>query len=557
LADIDGATIIAKCLKANGVDYCFGIVGFPVQPIAAAMQKEGIRFIGMRHEQSAAYAAGAMGYLTGRPGVALTVSGPGMTNGISGLGNAQNNCWPMILLSGANGSDQMGMGAFQEAPQIEAARPFTKYAMRPETPARLPFYIDQAVKATLYGRPGAAYLDLLDDVISGRVDEALVKYPPPVPEPPRTVVDPAYVEQAVDALRSASNPLVIIGKGMAYSRAEDEVRQFIESTQLPFLASPMGRGVVPDDHPLSVGAARSHVLQNADVIFLMGARLNWIMHFGMPPRFNPDVRIVQLDIDPNEIGHNIPTEVALVGDAKAVTGQVNAYLKQNPWQYPAETTWRTSIQRKIDENVTNTAPMLTDDSVPMGYYRVLKEIEDLLPRDAMVVAEGASTMDISRQVINNSLPRRRLDAGTWGTMGVGLPQAIAAQLAHPELRVVDIEGDSAFGFSGMEVEVACRLKLPITFIVINNNGVGGGPTELMDIDHIPPGAYYPDAHYERVIEAFGGQGFYVSRPEELKPTLQKAMAADGPTVVNVAISNESRRRAQQFGWHTGSAALRA
>ena len=453
MAEIDGATIIAKCLKANGVEYCFGIVGFPVQPIAAAMQKEGIRFVGMRHEQSAAYAAGAMGYLTGRPGVALTVSGPGMTNGISGLGNAQNNCWPFILLSGANGSDQMGMGAFQEAPQIEAARPFTKYAMRPETPARLPFYIDQAVKATLYGRPGAAYLDLLDDVISGTVDEALVKYPPPVPEPPRTVVAPEYVEQAVDALRSASNPLVIIGKGMAYARAEDDVRQFIESTQLPFLASPMGRGVMPDDHPLSVGAARSHVLQNADVIFLMGARLNWIMHFGAPPRFNPDVRIVQLDIDPNEIGHNVPTEVALVGDGKAVTGQVNAYLKQNPWQYPAETTWRTSIQRKIDENVTNTAPMLTDDSVPMGYYRVLKEIEDLLPRDAMVVAEGASTMDISRQVINNSLPRRRLDAGTWGTMGVGLPQAIAAQLAHPELKVVDIEGDSAFGFSGMELSL--------------------------------------------------------------------------------------------------------
>jgi 2-hydroxyacyl-CoA lyase 1 len=350
---------------------------------------------------------------------------------------------------------------------------------------------------------------------------------------------------------------VIIGKGAAYARAENEVREFIESTQLPFLASPMGRGVMPDDHPLSVGAARSHVLQNADLIFLMGARLNWIMHFGQPPRFNPDVRIVQLDIDPNEIGHNVPTEVALVGDAKAITGQINAYLKQRPWQYPAETTWRTGIQRRIAENVTNTAPMLADDSVPMGYYRVLKEIEDLLPRDAMVVAEGASTMDISRQVINNSLPRRRLDAGTWGTMGVGLPQAIAAQLAHPELKVVDIEGDSAFGFSGMEVEVACRLKLPITFIVINNNGVGGGPTELMDIDHIPPGAYYPDARYERVIEAFGGQGFYVDRPEDLKPTLKKAMESSVPSVVNIPISNQSRRRAQEFGWHTGSAALRA
>jgi 2-hydroxyacyl-CoA lyase 1 len=556
LAEIDGATIIARCLKANGIDHCFGIVGFPVQPIAAAMQREGIRFIGMRHEQSAAYAAGAMGYMTGRPGVALTVSGPGMTNGISGLGNAQANCWPMILLSGANGSDQMGMGAFQEAPQLEAARPFVKYAMRPETPARLPFYIEQAVRSSLYGRPGAAYLDLMDDVIAGRVDEDSVRFLPPVPEPPRPMADPASIDAAMRALRSAERPLAIIGKGAAYARAEDEVRQFIEATQMPFLASPMGRGVLPDDHALSVGAARSHVLQNADLIFLVGARLNWIMHFGLPPRFNPDVRVVQMDISAEEIGHNVPTEAALVGDARAITGQLNAHLKEHPWQYPVESTWRTGIQRRIDENVTNTAPMLADDSKPMGYYRALREIRDLLPNDCMVVAEGASTMDISRQVINNSKPRRRLDAGTWGTMGVGLPQAIAAQLAHPNLRVVDIEGDSAFGFSGMEVEVACRLNLPITFIVLNNNGIGGGPTELMDIDHIPPGAYYPDAHYEKVIEAFGGLGIYVDDPSELGPAIKKAFDANRPAVINVVLSNQSRRRAQEFGWHTGSAALR-
>ncbi|HLF79440.1 MAG TPA: oxalyl-CoA decarboxylase [Dehalococcoidia bacterium] len=557
MADIDGATIIARCLKTHGVDHCFGIVGFPVQPVAAAMQREGIRFIGMRHEQSAAYAAGAMGYMTGRPGVALTVSGPGMTNGISGLGNAQANCWPMILLSGANGSDQMGMGAFQEAPQIEAARPFTKYAMRPETPSRLPFYIEQAVRSTLYGRPGAAYLDLLDDVISGSLDETSVSFPGRVPDAPRTMADPSDVEAAMRALRSAERPLAIIGKGAAYARAEDEIRQFIETIQMPFLASPMGRGVLPDDHPLSVGAARSHVLQNADLIFLVGARLNWIMHFGLPPRFSPDVRVVQMDISAEEIGHNVPTEAALVGDAKAITGQLNAYLKEHPFQYPVESTWRTGIDRKIQENVTNTAPMLADDSKPMGYYRALKEIRDQLPHDAMIVAEGASTMDISRQVINNSLPRRRLDAGTWGTMGVGLPQAIAAQLAHPNLKVVDIEGDSAFGFSGMEVEVACRLNLPITFIVLNNNGIGGGPTELMDIDSIPPGAYYPDARYEKVIEAFGGLGFYVDDPDALGPTIRKAMDSGRPSVINVPISNQARRRAQQFGWHTGSAALRA
>ncbi len=550
MAEIDGATVIARSLKSHGVEYAFGIVGIPVVPIAGAMQREGIRYIGMRHEQSAAYAAGAVGYLTGRPGAALVVSGPGMTNAISGLGNAWANCWPMVLLAGANDSYQMGMGAFQEAPQVEAARPFVKYAQRPESTERLPFYIEQAVRTAMYGRPGATYLDLTGDVIGGRVDSDTLKMPPRVPDPPRVQADPSTVAAAIEALKTAEQPLVIVGKGAAYARAEDEVRAFIEKTQLPFLASPMGKGVLPDDHPQSVGAARSYALQNADLVFLIGARLNWIMHFGLPPRFREDVRVVQLDIAAEEIGTNVAAEVGLVGDAKAVTAQLNAYLDERPWQYPQESTWRTGIEKKIQENVAGNVDLLNDDSKPMGYYRALRDIRDVLPNDAMIVSEGASTMDIGRQVLNNYLPRHRLDAGTWGTMGVGLAFAIAAQAVNPKQRVVAVEGDSAFGFSGMEVEVACRHNLPITFIILNNNGIGGGPTELPADRPPPPGAYVPQAHYERVIEAFGGLGFYVEDPADLRPALDKALASGKPSVVNVIISNQARRRPQQFAWLT-------
>ncbi len=549
MAEIDGATLIARSLKTHGVEYCFGIIGIPVQPIAGACAREGIKYIGMRHEQSASYAAGAVGYLTGRPGAALVVSGPGMTNAISGLGNAQANCWPMVLLAGANDSYQMGTGAFQEAPQIDAARPFVKYAVRPESVARLPFYVEKAVKTAIYGRPGAVYLDLTGDVISGRVDEESVKHYPRVPDAPRTQADPAAVAAAVDALKTAAQPLVIVGKGAAYARAEDEVRKFIETTQLPYLASPMGKGVLPDDHPLSVGAARSYALQNADLIFLIGARLNWIMHFGLPPRFRDDVRVIQMDIAPEEIGTNVPAEVALAGDARAITAQLNAHLADRPWQYPAESTWRTGIEKKIEENVSGNLALMNDDSTPMGYYRVLRDVQALLPRDAMIVSEGASTMDIGRQVLNNYLPRHRLDAGTWGTMGVGLAFAIAAQVVDRSQRVVAVEGDSAFGFSGMEVEVACRHNLPITFIILNNNGIGGGPYEL-DPERIPPGAYVPKARYEKVIEAFGGLGFYVEDPADLKPALQKALDSGRPSVVNVMISNRAARRPQQFAWLT-------
>ncbi len=549
MATIDGATIIARSLRQQGVEYMFGVVGVPVIPIAFAAQREGIKYYGFRNEQAASYAAGAAGYLTGRPGVCLAVSGPGMIHAIAGLANAWSNCWPMILIGGANDSYQNGRGAFQEAPQVEAARPFSKYVARPESTARLPFYIEQAVRSTIYGRPGAAYLDLPGDIIGAQVEEDLVRFPPSCPEPPRTFADPEAVQRALAALRSAARPLVIVGKGAAYARAESEVRAFIEAAQLPYLASPMGKGVLPDDHPLSVAPARSYALQNADLVLLLGARLNWIMHFGLPPRWAEGVRVIQADIAPEEIGTNVPSEVALVGDLRAVAGQLNGALQDSPWQYPAETTWWTGLRGKIEANRQATEAMLNDDAVPMGYYRVLREIRDLLPRDAVICSEGANTMDIGRTVLPNFLPRHRLDAGTFGTMGVGLGFAIAAAAVHPDKKVVAVEGDSAFGFSGMEVEVACRYGLPITFIIINNNGIGGGPGKL-DPARIPPTAYTPNARYERIIEAFGGKGYFVETPAELGPALSEALAAPVPTIVNIMINPRSQRRPQEFAWHT-------
>ncbi|MHB8683196.1 MAG: oxalyl-CoA decarboxylase [Dehalococcoidia bacterium] len=553
MARIDGATLIARSLKQQGVEYMFGIVGIPVVPIAFAAQREGITYIGMRHEQSASYAAQAVGYLTGRPGACLVVSGPGMTNAISGLANAWSNRWPMILLGGSSDIAQHGMGAFQEAPQVEAARPWCKYAAEVDRVERIPYYIEQAVRTSIYGRPGPVYLDLPGDVISGACDDEAAPRRPRVGDAPRPLADPAAVEAALAALPAAERPLVVVGKGAAYARAEDEVRAFIESTQLPFLASPMGKGVLPDDHTLSTAPARSYVLQNADLVFLMGARLNWIMHFGLPPRFNPDVRVVQLDIAAEEIGTNVPAEVALAGDARAVTAQLNAALLARPWQFGAENTWRTGIAKKIEENRATTQPLFEDDSVPMNYYRALRDIRDALPRDAIVCSEGASTMDIGRTVLPNFLPRHRLDAGSFGTMGVGLAFAIAAQAVHPGKRVVAVEGDSAFGFSGMEVEVACRYNMPITFIILNNNGIGGGPSELDPSRPVMPTAYVPNAHYERVIEAFGGEGYFVERPEELRPAIEASFASGRPGIINVMISAQARRKPQQFDWLTRQA----
>jgi len=549
MAQISGAQIVARSLKQQGVEYMFGIVGIPVIPIAVFAQREGIKFFGFRNEQAASYAAAAVGYLTGRPGVCLGVSGPGMIHGVAGMANAWSNCWPMILIGGANDSYQNGQGAFQEAPQIEAARPFAKYCARPDSVARLPYYVEQAVRSSIYGRPGAVYLDLSGDIINGTMEEDEIKFPIRCPEPPRTTTPEENIDAALAALKSAERPLVVIGKGAAYSRAEDEVREFIEATQLPYLATPMGKGVIPDDNPLSIAPARSQALLNADVIFLMGARLNWMLHFGHEPRFSPNVRIIQLDVQAEEIGTNVPTEVALVGDAKAITAQLNASLKQDPWQYPSETTWWTGLRKKIEENAATVEEYTNDESVPMGYYRVLRDIRELAGRDAIIQNEGASTMDIGRTMMPNYHARHRLDAGTFGTMGVGLGQAIAAAAVHPEKKVVCIEGDSAFGFSGMEVETAARYGMNITFIIINNNGIGGGPNEL-DPTRVPPSAYTPSAHYEKMAEIYGGKGFFVTTPEQLKPALEEAFATDKPSIVNIMIDAKSQRKPQQFAWLT-------
>ncbi|HUB44023.1 MAG TPA: thiamine pyrophosphate-binding protein [Acetobacteraceae bacterium] len=552
MAEIKGADLLAKSLKEQGVQFMFGVVGFPVGPIAEAAQRAGLPYIGMRNEQTASYAAGAVGYLTGRPGSCITVTGPGVIHGLAGLANAKENCWPMLLVGGASETYRNGMGAFQEERQVLIATPVSKWAHAIEHVNRIPFYVEMAVRQSIYGRPGPAYLDIADDLITGSCDVDKVVEVQKCPDPPRIQTLPQYVEQALDVLQGAERPLVIIGKGMAYSGAEDEVRAFIERTQLPFLASPMGKGVMPDDHPLSVGASRSLALQQADVVFLMGARFNWIMHFGLPPRYSKDVKVIQLDISPEAMHQNKPAEVALVGDGKAIVGQINEALKSRQWFYPKETSWRQAIAKKSAENAAMIQPQKDDDSAPGGYYRLLRDVSAWVPKNAIICSEGASTMDIGRTQLNNYAPRQRLDAGSYGTMGVGLGFVIAACVVHPDRPVVHVSGDSAIGFSGMEIETLCRYGMPAKIVVFNNGGIGPGGGDIPNdpMLKMKPNSLIYGARYDLMMEAFGGKGFYVEDPKHLRGALDEAMNFKGPALVNVKLSLGSQRKAQEFRWHS-------
>jgi 2-hydroxyacyl-CoA lyase 1 len=409
-----------------------------------------------------------------------------------------------------------------------------------------------ATRHAINGRPGAAYLDLPDDIITGKCDLDKVVEVERAPDPPRMVAPAENIEAALNLLQRAERPLVLVGKGMAWSRAEDEVRAFVERTQLPFLRSPMGKGVMPDDHPLSVAAARTLALQKADVVFLMGARFNWIFHFGQAPRFAKDVKVIQLDISPEEIGHNKAAEVALVGDGKAIMRQLNQALASRQWFHPKDTPWRQMIAQKSADNAEQIRPQINDDEAPANYFRALRDVAAWVPRNAILSAEGAGTMDIGLTQIPSYNARSCLNAGTYGTMGVGLGQAIASCVAHPDRPVVHLSGDSAIGFSGMEMETLVRYNFPVKIVVLNNGGIGPGMPKIPDnpMFNLKPNALIYGARYDRVMEAFGGRGFFVEDPKRLRAALDEAMNFRGPTLVNVMLSQGSARKPQQFRWHS-------
>jgi len=552
LAEIKGADLMAKSLKEQGVDFMFGVVGFPVGPIAEAAQKVGLPYIGMRNEQAASYAAGAVGYLTGKPGACIVVTGPGVIHGLSGLANAQQNCWPMILIGGASETYRNGMGSFQEERQVLAATPVSKWAHGIESVNRIPFYVEMAYRQSTYGRPGAAYLDFPDDMITGSCDTADVAEVRKCPPPPRTMALPQDVEHALDVLQSAQRPLLLIGQGMATSGAEDEVRAFVERTQIPFVRTPKGKGVMPDDHPLSAGAARSLALSQADVVFLMGARFNWILHFGLPPRYAKDVRVVQLDIEPESMHQNKPADACLVGDGKAIVAQLNAALQGRQWFHPEGSPWRQALAKKSAENAAMIAPQIADDSSPGGYYRLFRDIREWLPKNVVLCSEGATTMDIGGTQMPLENPRSYLNAGSYGTMGVGLGLVVASCVVHPDRPVVHISGDSAIGFSGMEMETLCRYNMPAKIVVMNNGGIGPGMPEIPSnpMLNMRPNTLIYGARYDKMMQAFGGYGAYVEDTKDVRGALDELMNFPGPGLVNIKLSQGSQRKQQEFRWHS-------
>ncbi|CAG9767272.1 unnamed protein product [Ceutorhynchus assimilis] len=564
--EVDGNTVLAQALKAQGVEFIFGIIGYPVIELSLALQMADIHYIGMRNEQAACYAAQAMGYLTGNPAGVLCVSGPGVLHTFAGMANAQVNCWPVLVIGGSAPQDHEGIGGFQECNQVELARPYSKYSARPPSIPLIPSHVEKAVRLAKNGRPGAVYLDFPANILSGKVDSSAVPLQYGPTEIPIIYPDPKKIQHAIKVLSEAKRPLVIIGKGAAYARAEDQVNELVNSTNLPFLATPMGKGVVSDTSDKCVQSARTLALLKADVILLLGGRLNWMLHFGRPSRFAPDVKVIQIDISSEELHNSVKSEVAIQSDIKTAVAELAKGLKLQKFVFSRTEEWWTSLTKKCDENRKNVEAMANDHQVPLNYYAVFSNLYKNLPDNCIIVSEGANTMDIGRAVLLNKRPRHRLDAGTFGTMGVGPGFAIAAALYcrhyEPTKKVICVEGDSAFGFSGMEIETMVRYRLPIIVVVVNNSGIYTGMDhevfeEIQNSGEItkvtPPGCLTSATRYDQMMALFGRTGFFVQTIPELESATKQALEIhEGPTIINVLINRTADRKPQAFNWLTES-----
>ncbi len=531
----DGFHLVVDALTLNDVDTIYGVVGIPITDLARLAQTSGIRYIGFRHESDAGHAAAAAGFLTGRPGVCLTVSGPGFLNGLVALANATVNCFPMVHIAGSSTRAVVDLqrGDYEELDQMAIAKPLAKASYRVDRVEDIGRGIARAFRTAVSGRPGGVYLDIPGDVLAQTIDAAtgaatLWKVADPAPGQ-----SPSHegVLRALELLAGAQRPLIVLGKGAAYARADREIRSFVETTGIPFLPMSMAKGLIPDDHQLSAAAARSLAMSRADVVLLVGARLNWLLQHGEAPHWSSGAKFIQIDIDPTEFDSNQPTAVPLAGDIKSVITALSAGLQRHPVLCSVD--WHAELVERRERNAAGMARRLAEDPHPMRFHNALRPVREFV-RDhpeVYLVNEGANALDVTRNVVDMAVPRHRLDSGTWGVMGIGMGYAIAAAVETGQ-PVIAVQGDSAFGFSGMEIETICRYQLPITVLILNNGGVYRGDDDRPPGPDPAPTALAPRARHERLIEAFGGTGYHVQTPDELAQALAAAVAAGRPALID-------------------------
>ncbi len=539
MAELTGSEIIARCLQKEGVKDLFYIMGGPMLLAEATCIKEGIRMIDVRHEQAAAFACQAYSRLKQVPSVCMAASGPGVTNLVTGMANALVDCCPVVALGGSSPLSQFGRQVFQEIDQIEIMRGCCKYVDRLINLKRIPQQINFALQKAMSGKPGPVYLDCPGDMLYQKIDENLVDWSfagRPLLDS-RPLGDPRQIDALVGALAEAQKPLIVSGSGVIWGRAWTEMQAFVEAAGIPFYTTPQGRGVVPDDHPYSFLSMRSGAFRDADLIIVLGTRMNYIIGHASPPRFGPNAKIARIDIDPSEIAMAARyVDIPVVGDCKAVLGQLLQAIKGriNPDKYAG---WRKQLAD--GEAAKRSAPganKLEEDG-DIHPVRMLEAVRDFMKRDAILCVDGQETLNYGRQTMPTFAPGHRLNSGPFGTMGVGMPFGVGAKVACPDKQVIVVHGDGSMGLNAMELDTAIRHKIPILVVISLNGGWTGDPKREK------PGRDLGYTRYDKICEALGGYGEYVEKVEDIRPALERAQAeVDKGRVALVNVRTDYRAR---------------
>ena len=542
---VNGSQILARALRKQGVDTMFYLMGGPMMDAELSCMKEGIRSIDVRHEQAAAMMAHAWGRVTNRVGVCMAASGPGTVNLATGVANAWADASPLLALGGAAPLTLSGKGIFQECDQLSLFKPITKWADRCLDPRRIPDMVASALRQASTGRPGPVYLDMPGDVLYKNVEEDSIvnREGNSSMSKARSKGDLDTVRAALKLLGEVERPILVSGSGIIWSEAGAELRQFVELAGIPFYTTPQGRGVISDDHPISFLSARSTAFREADCIMIVGTRMNYINSHFTAPRFSADAKVIQVNIDPGEIGLSRPCNVGIVGDAKAVLEQfvTEGQGKLNAGRYSG---WVKHLRDVDQARTAEQEKRMNSDEVPIHPLRLCKEVRDFVDRDAYLIVDGQEILNFGRQSIPTFEPGHRLNSGTWGTMGVGLPFGLGVKVAHPDKQVLVLHGDGSFGLNAMELDTAVRHKINVVCVVSLNGGWAADP------QGIKPGRDLGYTRFDRMAEALGCHGEYVEEPNRIRPALERAVASGKPALVNVKTDYRARATTGQFALYS-------
>jgi acetolactate synthase-1/2/3 large subunit len=541
-----GGDLVVRALKQEGVKYIFGLSGGHINTIFDACIDFGIKIIDTRHEQAAVNMAEGWARFTGKPGVAVVTAGPGAVNAFPGVAVAMQSGSPVVIISGRSSIERRDIGAMQDLDQIEVMRPVTKWSRSVYQTNRICEYMTSAFRQSQSGRPGPVFLEIPIDIVDGQSHIEQVVWCKGYRTDHRPFGDPLAIEKAAGLLSGAQRPVIIAGGGVWWSGAGEELRAFVEATHIPFYSRNMARGIIPDDHPLSGGMFPAGLTQ-ADVALILGTKLDWTIAYGRPPIFHPEVKVIQVDIEQEEIGKNRPVEVGIPGDVRAVLAQLGQALRG---KYKAPESWAATVKAMMGGVRTQFAGDVRKTGSPVHPARLAQEVREFLPRDAALVIDGGDIAVFANVLLDAYSPGSLMWVGGFGHLGVGVPYANAAKLAQPERTVALLTGDGSFGLSLMELDTAVRHRIPIVCVVANDGGWGQirrGQIAKYGKDRVV-GSQLGNRPYHKMVEAMGGYGELVERAEDIKGALERAFKSGLPACINVITDPEPKFPGMDFPW---------